>query len=155
MTEAKADLQLKQTKAQRADSIMMQINNDGALFSEDFEFLSSYFELLHRQAAKASNRKKALADLHKHHNAVIMENRWMREAAGHLGGMGTWAGVLQRSKETLWSMFRRHYKSEVKDALEWLTNVSCGVGKSGGVVDLDEREAAVKTAQRVLGREGL
>ena len=145
MTEAKADLQLKKTKAQRADSIMQQISNDGALFSEDFEFLSSYFELLHRQAAKAGNRKKALADLHQHHYAVIMENRWLREVArkGELG---------ERARETLWGLFRRHYKSELKYSLEWLTNVSCGVGKAGGGVDLDEREAAVKTAQKVLGK---
>lgn len=82
----------------------------GDLESGDAKLVCEYVDLLRRQAQKAKNQRKTLRDLHKSHRAVIMENRWLREAIKGTGlqinGRLVWNSIVDQAKKSLWSQFR-------------------------------------------------
>jgi hypothetical protein len=48
----------------------------------------------------------------------------------------------------------RPVEAELLAALEWVTNIACGVSKGGGRPETEEHEAALEQAQALIAKHG-
>lgn len=109
MVEQKNQPNLVQQIDMFLDDLEYRANGIGIreLNMKDVGRLKDYIYLLRQQAQKASNQRKTLKAMNKSHQAVVMENRWLRELISSDSVIGIkWASVMERARKTLWSQFR-------------------------------------------------